>query len=81
MQGIFIKGNRPKSKKAIREAVAEDPKSVRIEATSLFAGTEYDGTVEDLPFGKVVTFVGPDPYKTRNFYGSIRKTSKGIEVK
>lgn len=81
MQGIFIDNRRPKSKKEIREAVRDNPGRVRVEATSLFPGTEYEGPVSEIPLGKVITFVGPDPFIKRNFYGSIRKTSKGIEVK
>lgn len=71
MHGIFIHLNRPKSKKAVREALKDE--NVRnwviLEATSLF-GNEYDGPVVDAPAGKYY-FVGPDPYNKRNFYGSI----------
>lgn len=67
MDGIFIKGQRPKSKKAIKEAVAAGER-VRIESTSLFGG--YDGPVGEAPAG-TYNFVGPDPYTARNFYGSI----------
>lgn len=81
MQGIFIDGRRPKSKKEIREVVALDAARVTCEATSLYPGTEYDGIVANMPVGKVITFVGPDPYHKRNFYGSITKTPKGIVVK
>jgi hypothetical protein len=69
MDGIFIKGQRPKSKKAVREAIAADPSSVRIEATSFF-GEPFDGPVSEAP-AKRYDFVGPDPYRLRNFYGNI----------
>ena len=75
MQGIFIDGTRPKSKKAIKEAVANDPWSVHIEATSMF-GNEYEGPVAQMPHGRV-TFVGPDPYTKRSFYGTITKGDDG----
>lgn len=78
MQGIFINAQRPKSKKAVREAVAADASSVRIEATSLF-GNEYDGTVADAPAGTYL-IVGPDPYVKRNFYGKIVKTADTVTV-
>ena len=68
--GIFINGQRPKSKKAIKEAVKADPSTVRIQSTSAFGG--YDGPVSELPAGKRIDFVGPDPYSKRNFYGSIQ---------
>lgn len=76
MQGIFVDFNRPASKKAIREAATADPSRVQIEATSVF-GNDYDGSAADLPVGKKVLFVGPDPYTKRNFYGSIERASDG----
>ena len=79
MQGIFINYTRPKSKKSVREAVADDPSSVQIEATSMF-GNEYDGPVSGAPNGKY-HFVGPDPYTSRNFYGTITVADGKITVK
>lgn len=74
MQGIFVDGKRPQSKKAVKEAVASFPERVRIEATSLF-GNEYDGRVSEAPQG-TYTFVGPDPYTSRKFYGNLFVTVK-----
>lgn len=68
-QGIFIKGRRPKSKKEVKEAVAADPSTVGLEATSLF-GNEYDGPISHAPIG-THTFVGPDPARDRRFYGNV----------
>jgi hypothetical protein len=70
MQGVFIDGRRPKSKKEIREVVALDPARVRLERTQLVGDSEYDGLVSHMPVGKFM-FVGPDPYTQRKFYGSI----------
>lgn len=78
MQGIYINGRRPKSKKEIKEAVASNPASVRLEATSVF-GNEYDGSVANAPNGSY-TFVGPDPYNKRNFYGTIKKLGDKVTV-
>lgn len=78
MQGIFVNGTRPKSKKAVKEAVSSFPNTVRLERTSVF-GNEYDGPISDAPDG-TYTFVGPDPYNSRKFYGTIKKDSKGIRV-
>ncbi len=77
MQGIFIQGNRPRSKKAVKEAIAAGHQ-VNIEATSVF-GNEYDGPVEDAPDG-TYTFVGPDPYTARKFYGTITKRNGTVKV-
>jgi hypothetical protein len=78
MQGIFINGKRPKSKKAVKEACAGFD-SVRLEATSMF-GNEYDGFVSSAPDG-TYTFVGPDPYTKRSFYGNIIVKDGKVTVK
>jgi hypothetical protein len=81
MQGIFINGKRPTSKKAIREAIASGQR-VRIEATSLH-GDEYDGLLfdDDGPVVGTYHFVGPDPYTKRSFYGTIVVTANKVTVK
>ena len=84
MQGIFINGSRPKSKKQIKELVIEaqapntkaDLYGVVIEATSMF-GNEYDGSLATMPKdNSPVYFVGPDPHSKRNFYGTIEWNDK-----
>ena len=72
MQGLFIHGKRPASKKAVKEALHTAPDTVSIEATSVF-GNEYDGPADLLSEGVSITFVGPDPYTSRKFYGVIKK--------
>lgn len=78
MQGIFINYRRPASKKAVKEAVAADPGSVQLEATSMF-GNEYEGPVDVAPNG-TYTFVGPDPYNKRSFYGTIVVANGTVKV-
>jgi hypothetical protein len=78
-QGIYINGQRPKSKKVVKEYVALYPEKVRLEATSMF-GNEYDGSVENAPDG-TYTFVGPDPHRDRKFYGNIVISRGVITVK
>lgn len=77
-QGVFVRGSRPKTKKAIKEAVIEAPSRVSLEATSMF-GNEYDGPVSEAPDG-TYTFVGPNPYTDRRFYGNIVKKGDFIKV-
>lgn len=78
MQGTFINGRRPASKKELREALRDSPDRVRIEATSIF-GDEYDGPASEMPEGVSATIVGPDPYTKRNWYGQIvRKSDKVV---
>lgn len=75
MQGIYVGGSRAKTKKALKEAVAQDPSSVRLEATSVF-GNEYDGPLDEAPDGQYYV-VGPDPYNKRNWYATLR-IGKGL---
>ena len=77
MQGIFIAGSRPKTKKAIREAIASG-KRVSLEGTSML-GNEYSGPVSDAPDG-IYYFVGPCPYTARKFYGQIVKNGAAVKV-
>jgi hypothetical protein len=77
-QGIWVDGNRPKSKKAVKEAVAQGV-SVSLEATSMF-GNEYDGDVTAAPDGTYY-FVGPDPYRLRSFYGQVIVKGGKVTIK
>lgn len=79
-QGIYVKGRRPKSKKEIRELVLTDPTRVVVEATSIF-GNDYEGPVTEIPEGKTITFVGPDPYRDRRFYGNITRKGEKVTVR
>lgn len=80
MQGIYVNGSRPASKKQIRETASISPGSIRIEATSMF-GNEYDGPASQMPENTIVTFVGPDPHTRRNFYGQIVRKGDKVTVK
>lgn len=68
MQGIYIDGRRPKSKKQVREHIKEHPLGggVTLEATSMF-GNEYGGRLDEAPHNTYYV-VGPDPYTSRKFY-------------
>jgi len=78
MDGLYVDHRRPKSKKAVKEAVQDDPARVSIESTSMFGG--FDGPLTEAPVG-TYHFVGPDPYSDRRFYGTITKTDSAITVK
>lgn len=78
-QGLFINGARPKSKKAVKEALATAPGSISIEGTSVFGG-DYDGPLTEAPDGRI-DFVGPDPYRARNFYGNFYIAGGVIKLK
>lgn len=70
MQGTFVNMHRPATKKALKSAIAEDPGSVVLEATSMF-GNEYGGAVANAPSGSYHV-VGPDPYTSRKWYATIK---------
>lgn len=82
MQGIWLADAnkthfvRPASKKQVREMVTGAPDHVIVEATSMF-GDEPEGPADELANGTTVSFVGPDPYESRRFYGQLIKTSDG----
>lgn len=76
MQGIYVNYRRPKSKKEVIATVKASPEKVFLEATSLF-GNEYDGPITDMPIGKMVYVVGPDPYTARNFYLNLTRKEDG----
>ena len=69
-QGVYVNYRRPPTKKALREAVADDPSTVSLEATSMF-GNEYDGSLAEASTTQRFTVVGPDPYNKRNWYANI----------
>lgn len=81
--GVKIDGRRPKSKKEIRETLADSVlrSSVSFDVTSAFG--EHAGRTfyfEDLPTNCTVTFVGPDPYANRKFYGTLDVTHHNGEL-
>lgn len=81
MDGIYLGNTRPASKKAIKEAIAMGgPFDVHVESTSFFGGKS--GRLDEvLPnVGDKVAFVGPDPYISRRFYGTITRTADGFKV-
>ena len=82
MQGLFIDGQRPASKVAVKRALAEG-KAIHVEATSLF-GNEYDGDLDELVrtgTSQRIDFVGPDPYTSRKFYGNLVIADGKVAVK
>lgn len=80
MQGLYIKFRRPKSKAEVRRTIqAGNAADLSLEATSLF-GDEYDGSVVDAPDGEY-HFVGPDPYNSRKFYGTLTVAGGQVKVK
>ena len=70
MDGTFVNGMRPKSKKAFKEAVKANPKDVAIEITSVFSPDEGIHNLTNMKPGSYA-IVGPDPYHNRKWYGTL----------
>lgn len=82
MNGLFINNRRPKSKKEVKEAVANAPDSVVIEYTQF----GYERTISltaaiKETVGFRTTFVGPDPQTSRKYYGEIIANNGKVTVK
>jgi hypothetical protein len=71
--GAYVNGERPKSKAALRRALAAGER-VTFDVTSPLGprgGDLIDGTPDDVGTDKLQV-VGPDPYTTRNWYGTVQ---------
>jgi len=83
MQGLYVTRNernskkhpdRPGSRKLIEDILNGKVDGltiddINVEATSMF-GNEYGGPLRGAPAGEI-HFVGPNPHKLRNFYGTL----------
>ncbi len=74
-EGIKIRGEWAKSKKAVKEACATNPDDVVVHFTSAFT-SQSDSRLSQLSRG-TLHFVGPDPYSNRKFYGTIAISEDG----
>jgi hypothetical protein len=74
----YVDGKLPKTKKALKEAVRDDPESVTLEAQSHFDRDTPSSPIY-IPKGVTVQVCGPDPHRDRRWYASI--TFDGNEVK
>ena len=87
MQGAFIDGMRPKSKKALREAAAADPARVELERTAWpdFGSDEdvkeFSRPLTEQPPGRY-SVAGPDPFTDRRWYATVIVSANGaIEIR
>ncbi len=74
--GATISGQRPKSKKALREALRDAPGTVEFDGTSPL-GPQFSGGVADIPDGATLSVCGPDPYRKRDWWANVSRTSGG----
>lgn len=75
--GAYVNGERPRTKKALRDAMRERPADVTFDVTALAmfhnGPMTYNGN--ELPPGDTLSVAGPDPYASRNWFASV--TDKG----
>ena len=75
--GAYVNGERPKTKKALKDAMKETPAKVVFDKTSLF-DCEGDKTIRGNALHDSVTInvVGPDPYHNRKWYATVTANGK-----
>lgn len=72
----FESSNGKKTKTALKAAINADPSKVRLYATSGM-GPQFNGSPSDLPDDAEFVVVGPDPYRKRDWYATVKKGVKG----
>lgn len=80
--GAFLNGERLKTKKSLKEALASDPTSLTFDGTSGFApkvirGEELDGV---LGRGVKLVVTGPDPYTDRRWHAQIELNTRTDKI-
>jgi hypothetical protein len=81
--GAYIGGGRPRTKKALKEALLTDPTSVYFDGTGVFRVTDgyrtgYRGN--EIPEGVTLSVTGPNPYMSRKWWASITFTNGKVKV-
>jgi len=75
--GADYNGRPIATKTALKSLLKSDPLNVRFYGTSDF--TPFGGDVTAIG-SNTLTVVGPDPYRKRTWYASVKMTSKGVTV-
>ncbi len=78
--GAFVNGQRPASKKALREALVATPDAVSFDGAS-FLGPQFSGSVAELPAGITLSVCGPDPYRSRKWFANVSLVNGTPKVK
>jgi hypothetical protein len=77
--GAMINGERPATKKALREALSITPWTVRFDSTSPFEPATSFNTAQ-IKAGDKLQVTGPDPYERRNWYATVEIVKGEIKV-
>lgn len=80
--GVFADNERIKTKGLLKAMVKVSPELLRFDQTSAFPAKEFPAIIEltMLKNGYKLSVVGPDPYKSRNWYATVEKTERGFKV-
>lgn len=78
--GVFIDGERPASKSALKRALAEDVRSVEIEDVESY-GLAPEMPASSLEEGMEIEVCGPDPYTERNWTATIVRAHGRVIVR
>jgi hypothetical protein len=76
--GAYVDGARPRTKKALKEAVKDAPHTVTFDGTSPLSpdgGRNY--RADEVPAGHVLVVCGPDPYIKRNWWANVKLKDDG----
>lgn len=78
--GAYVNGTRPKSKKALKDALKAAPATVAFDGTAAFPGMpgygeRYRG--DAIPTGVILSVCGPDPYRARGWFGNVSVKADG----
>lgn len=70
------RGGNIQTKKALKEAVASDASTIFLYSTGL-GGPQFNGLASQLPDDMEFLVVGPDPFKKRNWYATVKHGRDG----
>ena len=70
--GAYVNGVRPKTKKALKDAMANNPMCVTLDPTSAFDIAQRSISGSILAPNINYSVCGPDPYENRKWYANIK---------
>lgn len=77
--GAYIDGKRCPTKKALKDALKSAPDTVTFDGTSPM-GPQFTGPASAAPEGDTLSVCGPDPYTSRKWFASVKRTGDGYKV-
>lgn len=78
--GAWVDGKRPKTKKALKEALASSPADTVFDPTSTFDQqlSNLDGT--KIPAGVRLQVTGPCPFTSRKWYATVEMLNGKVRI-